>query len=69
MRYIKPFPKNLGEILFNYDKVIIPEINNGQLVKVIRDKFMIPAIAYNKIKGTPITSTELIEVILKELAD
>jgi len=36
---------------------------------VIRDKFMIPAIAYNKIKGTPITSTELIEVILKELAD
>ena len=59
----------MGEILFNYDKVIIPEINNGQLVKVIRDKFMIPAIAYNKIKGTPITSTELIEVILKELAD
>ncbi|MBK7038771.1 MAG: 2-oxoacid:acceptor oxidoreductase subunit alpha [Bacteroidetes bacterium] len=69
LRYIKPFPKNLGEILFNYDKVIIPEINNGQLVKVIRDKFMIPAIAYNKIKGTPITSTELIEVILKEYAD
>lgn len=69
LRHIKPFPKNLGEILFNFDKVIIPEINNGQLVKVIRDMFMIPAIAYNKIKGVPITSAELTEVILKELAE
>jgi len=69
VRYLKPFPKNLGEILYSYDKVLVPEINNGQLVKVIRDKFMIPAIPYNKIKGTPITSTELIEVILKELAN
>ncbi|MFN3939461.1 MAG: 2-oxoglutarate ferredoxin oxidoreductase subunit alpha, partial [Chitinophagales bacterium] len=69
LRHIKPFPKNLGEILFRFDKVLIPEINNGQLVKVIRDKFMIPAIAYNKIKGVPITSAELTEVILKELAE
>ncbi|MBC8173075.1 MAG: 2-oxoacid:acceptor oxidoreductase subunit alpha [Chitinophagales bacterium] len=69
LRYLKPFPKNLGEILFNYDKVLIPEINNGQLVKVIRDKFMIPAIPYNKIQGTPITSGELIDVIIKELAN
>jgi 2-oxoglutarate ferredoxin oxidoreductase subunit alpha len=69
LRYLKPFPKNLGEILYSFDKVIIPEINNGQLVKVIRDKFMIPAIAYNKIKGTPITSGELIDVVMKELAN
>ncbi len=69
IRYLKPFPKNLGEILYSFDKVIVPEINNGQLVKVIRDKFMIPAIPYNKIKGTPITSGELIEVIMKELAE
>lgn len=69
LRHIKPFPKNLGEILFNFDKVLIPEINNGQLVKVIRDKFMIPAIPFNKIKGVPITSTELKEIIVKELAE
>lgn len=69
LRHLKPFPKNLGEILFNFDKVLIPEINNGQLVKVIRDKFMIPAIAYNKIKGVPITSAELKEIIVKELAE
>ncbi len=69
IRYLKPFPKNLGEILYSFDKVIIPEINNGQLVKVIRDKYMIPAIPFNKIKGTPITSGELIDVIMKELAE
>lgn len=68
LRHLKPFPKNLGEILYNFEKVIVPEINNGQLVKVIRDKFMIPAIPFNKIKGVPITSTELIEVIMKEMA-
>lgn len=65
IRYLKPFPKNLGEILFSFDKVIVPEINNGQLVKVLRDKYMIPAIPYNKIKGTPITSGELIEAIME----
>ena len=65
IRYLKPFPKNLGEILFSYDKVLVPEINNGQLVKVLRDKYMIPAIPYNKIKGTPITSGELIEAIME----
>ena len=65
IRYLKPFPKNLGEILFSYDKVLVPEINNGQLVKVSRDNYMIPAIPYNKIKGTPITSGELIEAIMQ----
>ena len=66
LRHLKPFPKNLGELLNNYDKVIIPEINNGQLVKVIRDKYMIPAIAFNKIQGLPIMKAELVSAI-KEL--
>jgi 2-oxoglutarate ferredoxin oxidoreductase subunit alpha len=63
LRYMRPFPKNLGEILNNYEKVLIPELNNGQLVKVIRDKYMIPAIPYNKIQGMPIMTSELIAVI------
>ena len=63
LRYVRPFPKNLGEMLGKYKKVLIPEINNGQLVKIIRDQYMIDAIPYNKIKGVPITSTELIKVI------
>lgn len=63
LRYIRPFPKNLGEILANYKTILIPEINNGQLVKIIRDKYMIDAKSYNKIKGTPITRTELVTAI------
>jgi 2-oxoglutarate ferredoxin oxidoreductase subunit alpha len=63
VRYLRPFPSNLGEMMRKYKKVLIPEINNGQLVKIIRDKYMIDAIAYNKIKGVPITSSELIELI------
>lgn len=65
LTYIKPFPKNLGEVLNNFDKVLIPEINNGQLIKLIRDKYLIDAIGFNKIKGTPITKIELKEEILK----
>lgn len=63
LRYIRPFPKNLGDILNNYKQVLVPEINNGQLVKIIRDQFLINAIPYNKIKGVPITRTELVKVI------
>src|SRR5688572_3277648 len=63
IRYLKPFPKNLGEILYNFDQVLIPEMNTGQLAKVIRDKFMIPAIPFNKIQGMPFTSGEIMEKI------
>src|SRR6185436_17987217 len=65
LRYLKPFPKNLGEILHNYDKVLIPEINNGQLIKVIRDKFLIPAIGYGRVRGIPIAKTELTQKALE----
>lgn len=67
LRYIRPFPKNLGEILKNFDKVIIPEINNGQLIKIIRDQYFVDAIPYNKIMGSPITKTELVAEIKKYL--
>jgi 2-oxoglutarate/2-oxoacid ferredoxin oxidoreductase subunit alpha len=66
LRYVRPFPKNLGEILRNFDKVLIPEINNGQLIKIIRDQYLVDAIPYNKIMGIPITKTEL-ALKLKEL--
>ncbi len=65
LRYVRPFPKNLGEILRNFDHVLIPEINNGQLVKIIRDVYFVDAKAYNKIMGIPITKGELIEEIKK----
>jgi 2-oxoglutarate ferredoxin oxidoreductase subunit alpha len=67
LRYVRPFPKNLGEILSKYKKVLIPEINNGQLIKIIRDKYLIDAKGYNKIMGVPITKTEMVEEIRKYL--
>jgi 2-oxoglutarate ferredoxin oxidoreductase subunit alpha len=63
IRYLRPFPKNLGTILRNFDQVLIPEINNGQLIKIIRDQFLIDAKGYNKIMGVPITKTEMISKI------
>ncbi len=67
LRYIRPFPKNLGEILHNFDHVLIPEINNGQLIKIIRDVYFVNAKGYNKIMGVPITKGELVEEIKKFL--
>lgn len=67
LRYLRPFPRNLGEVLRNYETVLIPEINNGQLVKIIRDQYLVDAKAYNKIMGVPITRVELLEEIKKYL--
>lgn len=59
IRYVFPFPKNLGEILKNYDRILVPEMNNGQLVRMLRDQFLAPAEGLNKIKGMPFSSEEL----------
>ncbi len=67
IRYVRPFPKNLGEIIKNFDKVLIPEINNGQLVKIIRDQYNVDAIAFNKMMGIPITKSEIIDEVSKLL--
>ncbi|MGB8191321.1 MAG: 2-oxoacid:acceptor oxidoreductase subunit alpha [Chitinophagaceae bacterium] len=69
LRYLRPFPKNLGEIIKNFDMVLIPEINNGQLIKIIRDQYLVDAKAYNKIMGVPITKTELLAKIKELLAE
>ncbi|MBK9015269.1 MAG: 2-oxoacid:acceptor oxidoreductase subunit alpha [Saprospiraceae bacterium] len=65
LRYLRPFPRNLEDLMKRYDKVVIPEINNGQLVKVIRDKYLLPAVAFNKIQGTPIAHEELFDFALE----
>jgi 2-oxoglutarate ferredoxin oxidoreductase subunit alpha len=63
LRYLRPFPRNLGDIIRNFKKVLIPEINNGQLVKIIRDKYFVDAKAFNKIQGVPITKSEMVQAI------
>ena len=59
LRYINPFPKNLKSLISTYEKVLIPEINNGQLIKLIRDKYVVDAIAMNKIQGIPFEAREI----------
>jgi 2-oxoglutarate ferredoxin oxidoreductase subunit alpha len=65
IKYLNPLPKNLGELIKGYDKVLIPEINNGQLIKIIRDKYLVDAKGLNKIKGMPFTSAEIKEKIVE----
>lgn len=65
IRYLRPFPSNLGEIIANFEQVLIPEINNGQLIKIIRDQYLVDAKGYNKIMGVPITKGELVDAITK----
>lgn len=67
LRYINPFPSNLGDIISQFDKVVVPEINNGQLVKIIRDRFCVDAHPINKIKGVPFGTDELTETFMKIL--
>jgi len=59
LRHINPFPKNLGEILYRFKHVLIPEINNGQLIKLIRAKYLVPAAGFNVIKGLPLRSEDI----------
>ncbi len=66
LRHLNPFPKNLGELLHGYDKVLIPEMNGGQLLQLIRAKYLVPAVGLNKIQGLPFTTEEVKEKI-KEL--
>ncbi|WP_120321535.1 2-oxoacid:acceptor oxidoreductase subunit alpha [Catellatospora citrea] len=66
LRHLNPLPKNLGEVLASYDKVVIPEMNLGQLAHVIRARFLIDVVAYNQVRGLPFTSTQL-ETMLEEV--
>ncbi|MDP3301564.1 MAG: 2-oxoacid:acceptor oxidoreductase subunit alpha [Sulfuricurvum sp.] len=59
LRYLNPMPKNVGEIIKNYKKVIIPELNMGQMVHIINAKFGCNAIGYNKVQGLPFKISEL----------
>jgi 2-oxoglutarate/2-oxoacid ferredoxin oxidoreductase subunit alpha len=66
LRHLNPMPKNLGEVLRRYERVVIPEMNLGQLASVIRSRFLIDAIAYNQVRGLPFTAAEL-ESMLEEV--
>jgi 2-oxoglutarate ferredoxin oxidoreductase subunit alpha len=63
LRHLNPFPGNLGDVLKRYEKVLIPELNLGQLRLLIRAQFLVDAVGYNKVQGKPFTVSELIHKI------
>jgi len=65
LRHMNPFPKNLGELLHGFDKVLIPEMNCGQLSQLIRAKYLVPAIGFNKVQGLPFDTEEIKNKVLE----
>jgi 2-oxoglutarate/2-oxoacid ferredoxin oxidoreductase subunit alpha len=66
LRHLNPLPRNVGEVLKRYDRVVIPEMNLGQLAQVIRGRYLVDAIPYNHVRGLPFTAAEL-EIMLEEV--
>jgi 2-oxoglutarate ferredoxin oxidoreductase subunit alpha len=63
LTHLNPFPRNTGEVLRRYDRVLIPEMNLGQLLKLVRAEFLVDAVGYNRVRGLPFRSSELAEAI------
>ncbi|MGA4850608.1 2-oxoacid:acceptor oxidoreductase subunit alpha [Streptomyces sp. G5(2025)] len=68
LRHLNPFPRNLGEVLGRYDKVVIPEMNLGQLATLVRAKYLVDAVSYNQVNGMPFKAEQL-ATALKEAID
>jgi 2-oxoglutarate/2-oxoacid ferredoxin oxidoreductase subunit alpha len=63
LRYLNPFPRNTGDVLRSYDRVLVPEMNLGQLLKLVRAEFLVDAVGYNRVRGLPFRSDELADAI------
>jgi 2-oxoglutarate ferredoxin oxidoreductase subunit alpha len=63
LRYLNPFPANLGAVLANYKSILIPELNSGQLRMMIRTKYLVAPHGLNKMKGKPFTVSEIVDTI------
>ncbi|HLE99633.1 MAG TPA: hypothetical protein VI540_07015, partial [Gaiellaceae bacterium] len=63
LRYLNPFPRNTGEVVSAYEKVLVPEMNLGQLRMLLRAQYLVDAVGYNKVRGRPFRAAELAEAI------
>jgi 2-oxoglutarate ferredoxin oxidoreductase subunit alpha len=63
LRWLNPFPRNLGDVLRSYDRVLIPEMNLGQLLRLVRSDFLVDAHGYNRVRGQPFRASEIEEAI------
>lgn len=69
LRYLNPFPRNLGELMGRFSKVIVPEMNNGMLVKMLRAEYLVDAIGINKIAGQPFKVAEVEQAIRENIGN
>ncbi len=69
LRHLNPFPRNLGDILARYDKVLVPELNLGQLTAVLRAQYLTPAVTLSKVQGAPFMANEVTKKIIDLLED
>jgi 2-oxoglutarate ferredoxin oxidoreductase subunit alpha len=67
LRHLNPFPANLGEILHRYDRVIVPEMNLGQLALLLRAKYLVDVQSYSRVRGLPISLSELAQNLEAEI--
>ncbi len=67
LRYLNPFPRNLGEVLSRFETVLVPELNLGQLALLVRAKYLVDAISFSKVKGKPFKVSELVDKIREYL--
>jgi 2-oxoglutarate ferredoxin oxidoreductase subunit alpha len=63
LHHLNPLPRNTGDVLRRYERVLVPEMNLGQLAGIVRSEFLVDAVPYNKVRGRPFTATELTEAI------
>jgi 2-oxoglutarate ferredoxin oxidoreductase subunit alpha len=64
LRHLNPFPRNTSDVVCRYDRVLIPEMNLGQLLKLVRAEFLVDAVGYNRVRGLPFRAVELEDAIL-----
>jgi 2-oxoglutarate ferredoxin oxidoreductase subunit alpha len=61
LRYLNPFPRNLGDVMKRFEKVLVPELNLGQLRTLLRARYLVDAVGLNKIQGKPFKVAEIVE--------
>jgi 2-oxoglutarate ferredoxin oxidoreductase subunit alpha len=64
LRHLNPFPRNTGEVLRRYEHVLVPEMNLGQLLKLVRAEFLVDAVGYNRVRGLPLRAAEVAQAII-----
>jgi 2-oxoglutarate ferredoxin oxidoreductase subunit alpha len=69
LRHLNPLPPDLGQILRQYGRVLVPEINSGQLCRVLRAEYLVDAVGYNRVRGVPLATQDIQEAITQLIGE